>query len=375
LTILTALVLSLILTAFGVLLLLASSLRHQFLDSLDKPNAIHLAPVPRIGGFPVLLTVASVALAALPPHSNPIAWVALSAAVCLGLFSLIDDRRGLPPLVRLAAHIVAAIVVVFGVTSDALRGALITSEFSIFLSSPLGLALAILGLVWMTNLYNFMDGANGLAGFMGLIGFGALAAAAYGTMDVLGGAGVARQIEGVATICAATSGACAGFLVFNFPSGRVFMGDSGAVFLGFLAGAIGLVGAIQAAWPWWLPPLVFSPFIVDATVTLLRRMLRRERIWLAHRQHLYHCLILQCGWSHQRTALTYAAVMLLASLHGVWVVLRSAHNGVPSDTLPLSIPIVWVLIYAALLTVAEWQIRQRELTKTNMSPKEKQGVT
>ena len=373
-TILTTLLLSAALTALGTLALVSSSLSRHFLDTLDKPNAMHLAPVPRIGGLAVLLTVGFVVLAALPPHRNPIAWVALSAAVFLGLFSLIDDRRGLPPYVRLTAHIVAAVVVVFGVTSEAMQGALMASELSSVVSSPLGLCLAILGVVWMTNLYNFMDGANGLAGFMGLIGFGALAVAAYGAMDVSTGAHTASQIEGVAIVCAATSGACAGFLLFNFPAGRVFMGDVGAVFLGFLAGAIGLVGAMQGVWPWWLPPLVFSPFIVDATVTLLRRVLRRERIWLAHRQHLYHRLILQCGWSHQRTALTYAAIMLLASAHGLSIVLRSAHNGVPRDTLPLSIPIVWVLIYAGLLTVAEWQTRQLELTKTNMSSKQDQGV-
>jgi len=374
LTILTTLFLSAALTALGILILVKSSLSRLFLDALDKPNAMHQVPVPRIGGLPMLLTVALVVFATLPVSHNLPASVAVSAAVCLGLFSLMDDRQGLPPHVRLVAHIVAAIVVVVALTSEAMRGAQMASELSSLLSSPLGLAVAILGLVWVTNLYNFMDGANGLAGFMGLIGFGTLAVAAHGAMDASTVAEVTRQIESVATLCAATSGACAGFLVFNFPSGRIFLGDVGAVFLGFLAGAIGLVGAIQAVWPWWLPLLVFSPFILDATVTLLRRMLRRERIWVAHRQHLYHRLILHCGWSHQRTALTYAAVMLLACSHGLWVMSRSAQNSVQSDTLPMAILIAWVLIYVSLFTAAEWHVRQRELTKTNMSSKKDQGV-
>lgn len=373
-TILTTLLLSAALTALGVLVLVSSSVSRHFLDALDKPNAMHQVPVPRIGGLPILLVVALVVLAAVPAHHNQPAAVALSAAACLGLFSLIDDQRGLPPYVRLAAHLVAAIVVVIGVTSEAMRGALVTSELSTLLSSPLGLALAIVGVVWMTNLYNFMDGANGLAGFMGLIGFGALAAAAHGAMDISAGADMARQAEGLTIICAAASGACGGFLVFNFPSGRVFMGDIGAVFLGFLAGAIGLVGATQAAWPWWLPLLVFSPFIVDATVTLLRRILHRERVWVAHRQHLYHRLILQCGWSHQRTALSYVTVMLLSSGHGLVVVLHSSQSGIEIGSMPISILVVWVLIYVSLFTAAEWHVRQRELTKTNMSSKEDQGA-
>ena len=370
----TTLLLSAALTALGILILVKTPLSRHFLDALDKPNAMHQVPVPRIGGLPIVLTVVFVVVATVPATHNFAASVALSAAVCLGLLSLVDDRRGLPPYVRLVAHIVAAMVVAVALTSEAMRGALLASTLLSLLSSPLGVAVAILGLVWMTNLYNFMDGANGLAGFMGLIGFGTLAIAAYAAVGVSAGADVAGQIEDVATLCAATSGACAGFLLFNFPSGRIFLGDVGAVFLGFLAGAIGLVGAIQTAWPWWLPLLVFSPFIFDATVTLLRRILRCERIWEAHREHIYHRLILHCGWSHQRTALTYAAIMLLASGHGLWVVCYSAQNSVRGETFPLVILITWVLTYVGFFTAAEWHVRQRKITKTNMSSKKDQGV-
>ena len=87
-----------------------------------------------------------------------------------------------------------------------------------------------------------------------------------------------------------------GFLVFNFPPARVFLGDAGSVPLGFLAGALGAQGALSGAWPMWFPVLVFSPFIVDATVTIARRVARGERIWIAHRDHYYQRLVLS-GWT------------------------------------------------------------------------------
>ena len=106
----------------------------------------------------------------------------------------------------------------------------------------------------------------------------------------------------------AVAGAAAGFLVFNFPPAKVFMGDGGSIPLGFLAASLGLLGWRQALWPLWFPVLVFSPFLADASVTLLRRVLRRERFWQAHREHYYQRLV-RMGWGHGRTALCEYALM------------------------------------------------------------------
>ena len=103
--------------------------------------------------------------------------------------------------------------------------------------------------------------------------------------------------------------AAAAFLVFNFHPARIFLGDAGAVPLGFLAAALGLIGWLQGDWTWWFPVLVFAPFIVDASVTLARRLLRRERVWRAHREHYYQKLV-RLGWGHRRTALAEYALML-----------------------------------------------------------------
>jgi UDP-N-acetylmuramyl pentapeptide phosphotransferase/UDP-N-acetylglucosamine-1-phosphate transferase len=132
---------------------------------------------------------------------------------------------------------------------------------------------------------------------MAVIGFGAYAIAAH-----LSGAGP------FGALCASVAAAAAGFLVFNFPPARLFMGDAGSVPLGFLAGALGVYGWSRGFWPIWFPLLVFAPFVCDATLTLLRRALRRERLWQAHREHYYQRLV-RMGFGHQGTAVIEYAVM------------------------------------------------------------------
>ena len=369
------LLISAALTVFGVWLLIKTSIGNHFLDHCEKAHAMHVTPVPRIGGVPLAATVSIIALAMVYPRTDAPVLLALIPALFLALFSLIDDRRGLPAWLRLGAHIIAAMAVV-AIYQEAFvsTGGRAGGVVQWLLLQPLGAVVLVIGIVWMTNLYNFMDGANGLAGFMGLIGFGAFAVAAGASIDISQGPARANEIADLAAVCAAVAGACAGFLGFNFPSGRVFLGDVGSVFLGFMAGVVGLLGVLLNTWPLWFPLLVFSPFIVDASVTLLKRLVRGERIWLPHRQHVYQRLITQCGWTHRRTALCYALIMLLAAGHGVSVLIwQKAPNASATDPSPLPILGAWVLIYAGLLAAVEWYLRKQKLTKTNMSSKEDQG--
>ncbi|MBI1395520.1 MAG: glycosyl transferase [Betaproteobacteria bacterium] len=208
-------------------------------------------------------------------------------AALLSLLSFADDRRGLPIAARFGGHIAAALAFV----GLGMHG-----------HPWLVSAALVTGVVWVTNLYNFMDGSDGLSGGMAVLGFGAYAVAGYAGHDAtiaLAGAGIA--------------GAAAGFLVLNFAPARVFMGDAGSVPLGFLAATLGLTGWDRGLWPVWFPVVVFGPFIVDATVTLLRRMLRGERFWRAHRTHYYQRLV-QLGWGHRRTALAEYALMLFCAV-------------------------------------------------------------
>lgn len=250
----------------------------------DLPNerSLHRAPIPRLGGLGVVLAVVVAAWCA-GPEFHALAWLAGG----LALVSLLDDLRGLPAWLRLLVHLGAVAAWVLTV-----------------LPAPtfvLGLALVLL-LAWGINLYNFMDGANGLAGGMALIGFGSLAAAAG-----LGGD------PRLALFCLVVAAAALGFLVFNFDPARIFLGDCGSIPLGFLAGALGLWGWARGAWDALVPLLVFLPFIADATLTLARRALRGEKVWHAHREHYYQRLV-RMGWSHRRMALGAYALMLFCGL-------------------------------------------------------------
>jgi UDP-N-acetylmuramyl pentapeptide phosphotransferase/UDP-N-acetylglucosamine-1-phosphate transferase len=259
---------------------------------LDHPNerSLHEAPTPRVGGIGI---VAGVLLAFILVRAEPLlaALVAALAAV-----SYVDDRSHLPIAVRFAAHAAAAIAFVY-VVAPGLH--------------PLWQAVAVLVTVWMTNLYNFMDGSDGLAGGMALFGFGAYAAAAWLAGDMV-----------FAIVAASIAAAAAAFLAFNFPPARVFMGDAGSIPLGFLAAALGLLGWRAGDWPFWFPVLAFSPFVVDATVTLARRVLRREAFWRPHRTHYYQRLV-QLGWGHRNTALAEYALMAGCGAAALWALGQS----------------------------------------------------
>ncbi len=251
--------------------------------ALDIPNhrSLHVKPVPRVGGWGVLPAVLAIILIEAPLMR----WIGLGALV-LGAVSQLDDRRGLSAKTRFAAHLVVACAAV----------ALSANGIDWWLA-----AAAVLALVWLINLYNFMDGSNGLAGGMTVFGFATYAAA---------GMTVEPQLS-IAAV--AVAGAALGFLVLNFYPARVFLGDAGSIPLGFLAGALGFWGWRHGAWPLWFPALAFAPFIADATVTLLRRLVRGERVWEAHRQHYYQRLV-QLGATHVQVALFYYGLMLCGSV-------------------------------------------------------------
>jgi UDP-GlcNAc:undecaprenyl-phosphate/decaprenyl-phosphate GlcNAc-1-phosphate transferase len=315
---------------------------------LDRPgrvNAMHSAPVTRMGG--VFIGFATVVHFLWHAEATSTLLPVFLLAATLLVVSLVDDLLQLPPWLRLVAHFVVALVTAapwLGVDLVA------TSFFSAHheLASLIFTGLIIITIVWSTNLYNFMDGADGLAGGMAVIGFGAYAIAASQMPATLT---VATEF---AQISAIISGAALGFLFFNFPPAKVFMGDAGSIPLGFLAAAIGIQGCFSSIWPWWFPLIVFSPFIVDATVTLVKRIAKREKIWLGHRQHAYQRLIL-AGWSHRRTALTYYVLMLICA--GSAIVARR------QEATPFIVS-MWVVIYVLLIATIEIYLTRKNKKKS-----------
>ena len=255
---------------------------------LDHPNArsLHERPVPRSGGIAIAAGVAA-GVAAGPVVTTQAIGITLGIALALAALSLADDIFTLPTLLRLCAHLAAAAAVV---------------GLVIGVSDPLPLVLLSLAVTWYANLYNFMDGSDGLAGGMAVFGFGAYAWAAHQAGNAA-----------LTTLSASIAVASLAFLLVNFHPARIFMGDVGSVPLGFLAGALGVLGWRDGAWPLWFPVLAFAPFVCDATLTLVKRLLRRERVWQAHKDHYYQRLV-RMGFGHRGAAwIEYAAMAACAA--------------------------------------------------------------
>lgn len=294
----------------------------------DHPNArsLHAEPTPRVGGlglwlgaFPIVWWHADAALAAI-----------FACALALAALSLADDVRSLPIEVRLPAHAMAAVVALLAMSQP---------PVSSWTWGWLAAIAVVAAITWSTNLFNFMDGSDGLAGGMAAIGFAAFALAA------------ASNHAALALSCAAIASASLGFLAHNFPPARVFLGDCGSIPLGFLAGALGLYGFLAGSWGPWFPVLVFSPFVVDATVTLLSRAARGERVWLAHREHAYQRLVLS-GWSRRRLAMSAYALML-ATAASALVALEQ------DEKTRCAIIFVWAAIYALLAVAVGMRTRKK----------------
>jgi len=275
---------------------------NRWLYLLDQPNerSLHQRAVPRTGGIAVLvgLLVGSTGLVMIGQGRH---YLWLLAGLPVILVSFLDDRQGLGVVPRLLAQGISA-----GLLLALLAGPGLW-RWPLIGDVPVGVAAPLLGIgiVWMINLYNFMDGMDGFAGGMAVIGFFTLAA--------LGGfAGVPAFT--VANLLVAT--ASAGFLVWNFPPARLFLGDVGSSLLGFLVAGMMLWSHRDAIVPIGLCLLVFSPFIVDASITLLKRLARGERIWQAHREHYYQRLV-RLGWGHRRTVLVEYGLMIACGLSAV----------------------------------------------------------
>ncbi|RDJ98732.1 MraY family glycosyltransferase [Paraburkholderia lacunae] len=291
--------------------LLRSGLAWRLATDIPNDRSLHTRPTPRVGGWGIVPVVVILIWLAVPAL-----WLPALAAALLATLSQIDDRRGLPARVRFGGHALAVAALVAVYPADVPWWALA--------------ALAFL-LVWLVNLYNFMDGSDGLAGGMALFGFGGYAIAAS----------IASHPDpALALACAAVAGAAAGFLLFNFHPARIFLGDAGSIPLGFLAGALGYWGWREGVWPIWFPAVSFAPFIGDASVTLLKRLARGEKFWQAHREHYYQRLV-QAGFGHASTARVWYFFMAAGIMLALWA-------------MGLAVVYQWlvVVVWAAVLVLA-----------------------
>jgi UDP-N-acetylmuramyl pentapeptide phosphotransferase/UDP-N-acetylglucosamine-1-phosphate transferase len=294
---------------------------------LDRPNerSSHAAPTPRGGGIAVTAGILAAWLAFILTGVVPPLFITvlLGAAILAGV-SWLDDLRGLPAGVRLLAQFAAVVAGLAALVPAA--APLPDWPMAVFLIP------AALLWVWFVNLFNFMDGIDGIAGSeAAAIGIGLL---------LFGGFGAGQGWAG-APLAAAVAAAALGFLVWNWAPARIFLGDVGSVPLGYLLGFLLLWAATSGNWR--IALILPLYFLADATITLARRLARRELVWQPHRQHFYqravqrglgHAAVVRrviaadivlifCGWAAENgagiTALVLAAgtvLVLLISLAG-----------------------------------------------------------
>ncbi len=262
----------------GLSFALTGALRRYALSRslMDIPNArsSHRVPTPRGGGVAIVASflLALLWLAASGGVDWALAWAILGGGAGVALLGFLDDHGHIAARWRLLGHFFAALWIV-----SWLGGLPPLSLFGVDLELGWdGALLALVFLVWMLNLYNFMDGIDGIASVEAICvcASGALLYALLGEWQAV-------------AVPALLAAAVTGFLVWNFPLARIFMGDAGSGFLGITLGALSLQAAWVAPQLLWSWAILLGVFVVDATFTLLRRLLCGERVYEAHRSHAY----------------------------------------------------------------------------------------
>lgn len=294
--------------------------KRAWLLAIPNQRSLHSQATPQTGGLAILITlvITSWLMIVLYGALQDWKWIA-SGTLLIAAIALIDDALEIAPLWRLIVQFLAAIFVV------------VIGGISI---SYIPLIIQIFFVVWMVNLYNFMDGMDGFAGGMAVFGFGTLAML---SMEQ-------PFLTGLNALIAASS---LGFLMFNFPPAKIFMGDTGATVLGFLAATIILWGEKLQLFPFWLGLLVFSPFIVDSTVVLFRRLINQEKIWQAHRTHYYQRLAQLTSWGHKKTVLWEYVLMGSCSICALLM-----------SVMPFSSQMVFLIFWGFLYLVLIWYVEK-----------------
>lgn len=321
--------------AFGACALLTGLLYRAAprLGLVDLPNerSSHSWPTASGGGLAIAAVVAGYLLWSLHAGHAPdpvVWWALLLGGSLMAAVGFLDDRYDVAVQLRLLAQLVvvaAGLHVIGGLPPLGIGAGPLETGW-------VGEALAVLACVWFLNLFNFMDGIDGIAAAESA--FVCLAAA----LAIAANGGPAGLVQLWAVIGAASLG----FLPWNWAPARIFLGDAGSAFLGFTIGLLLVYSAQVADFTVWTALILVAPFAADTTLTLLRRMLRGERWYSAHRRHAYQWLARRWG-SHAGVTVLFVAVNLLLVAPLAWWSLRAPAAG---PWLALSL--------LAALTVAAW---------------------
>ena len=307
-------------------------------ELLDIPNerSSHVEPTPRGGGIAIVAVSLAFYLAASLVIPSMFSWGYVAAAVLVAGISLIDDIYTIPVVWRLLTHSAAAILFM------ADRGwwhILYVPGFDLDIDlHGAGAVLTFVWIVWLINAYNFMDGIDGIAGVQAIV-----AAASWMAMGWLTASTAAFYLGGGLLFSSL------GFLIHNWQPARIFMGDVGSAFLGFSFATMPLLantGNDESDKLLPLTGLLFVwLFILDTVVTFVRRAFRREKVWRAHREHIYQRLV-QSGWSHASVSILYGVLTAAISESVVCIFLPNNGYGMISLVVVAGATLILFAIYA-----------------------------
>ena len=267
---------------------------------LDIPNArsSHSVPTPRGGGAAIALVVILSMIISYVLNLMRIEYfLALSVGgIFVALIGWVDDRFNLKAIVRLVAYLIASCwaILWMGELNEIHFG----SNFILILGNA-GFFIGVLWVLWLTNLYNFMDGTDAIAGVQALC-TGLFAAFIFWL----------EEEYGVSYVCITVSVASAAFLFWNRPPAKIFMGDVGSCFLGFIFSCMAIIGEITEIMPIIVWIILLSIFFFDSTFTLFKRIYKKEKWYNAHREHAYQRLV-QMGMSHGKLALSILLINII----------------------------------------------------------------
>ncbi len=283
---------------------------------VDQPNArkVHQTPTPRMGGVAIYAAfVAGVLVSGC--YTKPVAALLIAGSLVM-LTGLVDDVRGISPKAKLLGQIAASLVFCFGSSgvqfiTNPLNGGLIDLGFW-------GIPVTVLWLTGVSNAVNLIDGLDGLSA-----GVSAIAALCMGAVCLAQGNTQAALLS-VILVCAAV-----GFLRYNFNPAKTFMGDCGSLFLGFVLGAIAIMGLSKGATviSLFIPFIIMGIPIFDTLFSILRRLFLHKPIFQADKGHLHHSL-LSLGLSHKQTVLAIYAISLVMGLSAVLMAVLTSSQAV-----------------------------------------------
>lgn len=351
----------------GIALAMSALLTHYAIryahrnDLFDQPGArrSHAAPTPRGGGVAIVTTIVVCgllpSLAAISSDYPWPAWWLLPAIAAIAMVGWIDDHGGLDARLRFLVHCTAAM---FTFAAPVILWAAFAAEPRSlpWQSVPLTITAVLIvsvGVVWSINLHNFMDGINGLLSLQAVFVLAALSCLFH-----------VRHSDVLAGQMGIWIAAIAGFLPFNFPRARVFMGDVGSGVLGFLVAA---AVVWQLCTPGIAPAtglILCSAFVTDASCTLISRMWRGRRWYSAHREHLYQWLV-RCGNSHARVVGYYMGWNLLVVLPVIYWTNRTSQSpaGMPASTPPMLPSDLFALAAVYGLAIVVWWIGKQQCAR------------